>query len=68
VFALPGSNRSGKTTIVRILSTLIRADIGELRVADHDVRPDPDEMRAAIGASGQFLTGDDLLTGEENLA
>jgi ABC-2 type transport system ATP-binding protein len=67
VFALLGPNGSGKTTIVRILSTLIAADAGELRVAGHDVRADARGVRAAIGVTGQFSAVDDLLTGEENL-
>ena len=67
VFALLGPNGSGKTTIVRILSTLIPADAGELRVAGHDVDADPDGVRAAIGVTGQLSAVDDLLTGEENL-
>ena len=67
IFALLGPNGAGKTTIVRILSTLIAADAGEVTVAGHDVRADPDGVRAAIGVTGQFSAVDDLLTGEENL-
>ena len=67
IFALLGPNGSGKTTIVRILSTLIPADAGDVRVAGHDVRDDPNGVRAAIGVTGQFSAVDDMLTGEENL-
>ncbi len=67
IFALLGANGAGKTTVVRILSTLIRADTGEARVAGHDVAGDPDAVRAAIGVTGQFSAVDELLTGEENL-
>jgi ABC-2 type transport system ATP-binding protein len=67
IFALLGPNGAGKTTIVRILSTLIPADAGEVRVAGHDLRADPDGVRAAIGVTGQFSAVDELLTGEENL-
>jgi ABC-2 type transport system ATP-binding protein len=67
VFALLGPNGAGKTTIVQILSTLIGADAGDLRVAGHDVARDPDAVRAAIGVTGQFSAVDTLLTGEENL-
>ena len=67
VFALLGPNGAGKTTIVQILSTLIGADAGELRVAGHDLAEDPDGVRAAIGVTGQFSAVDNLLTGEENL-
>ena len=52
---------------MRILTTLLPADAGELRVAGHDLRADPDGVRAAIGVTGQFSALDDLLTGEENL-
>jgi ABC-2 type transport system ATP-binding protein len=67
VFALLGPNGAGKTTMVQILSTLIRADEGELRVAGHDLAAEPDAVRAAIGVTGQFTAVDNVLTGEENL-
>ena len=67
VFALLGPNGAGKTTTVQILSTLIRADGGEVRVAGHDLDREPDAVRAAIGVTGQFSAVDNLLTGEENL-
>jgi ABC-2 type transport system ATP-binding protein len=67
IFALLGPNGAGKSTIVHILSTLIGADDGELRVAGHDVAGEPDKVRAAIGLTGQFAAVDNLLTGRENL-
>jgi ABC-2 type transport system ATP-binding protein len=67
VFALLGPNGAGKTTMVQILSTLIGADAGELRVAGHDLAREPDAVRSAIGVTGQFSAVDQLLTGEENL-
>jgi ABC-2 type transport system ATP-binding protein len=67
IFALLGPNGAGKTTAVRILSTYIRADSGEVRVAGHDLAKDPDAVRTAIGVTGQFSAVDKLLTGEENL-
>jgi ABC-2 type transport system ATP-binding protein len=67
VFALLGPNGAGKTTTVQILSTYIRPDAGDVRVAGHDLARDPDEVRAAIGVTGQFSAVDKLLTGEENL-
>ncbi len=66
-YALLGPNGAGKTTVVNILSTLIGADAGEIRVAGHDVTRDPDSVRAVIGVTGQFSAVDGLLTGEENL-
>jgi ABC-2 type transport system ATP-binding protein len=67
ILALLGPNGAGKTTTVQILSTLIRADSGEVRVAGHDLAHEPDAIRAAIGVTGQFSAVDNLLTGEENL-
>jgi len=67
IFALLGPNGAGKTTTVQILSTLIRADAGEIVVAGHDIEKDPDAVREAIGVTGQFSAVDNLLTGEENL-
>jgi ABC-2 type transport system ATP-binding protein len=67
VYALLGPNGAGKTTTVNILTTLMRADGGEVRVAGHDVEREPDAVRAAIGVTGQFSAVDGLLTGRENL-
>ncbi len=67
IFALLGPNGAGKTTMVQILSTLIGADGGEVRVAGHDLAHEPEAVRAAIGVTGQFSAVDNLLTGEENL-
>jgi ABC-2 type transport system ATP-binding protein len=67
IFALLGPNGAGKTTTVQILSTLIRADGGQIAVAGHDPARDPDAVRDAIGVTGQFSAVDNLLTGEENL-
>jgi ABC-2 type transport system ATP-binding protein len=67
VFALLGPNGSGKTTTVRILSTLLPADAGTVRVAGHDVRTQAQLVRGAIGVTGQFSAVDNLLTGRQNL-
>jgi ABC-2 type transport system ATP-binding protein len=67
IFALLGPNGAGKTTTVQILSTLVSAGGGEVRVAGHDLAREPDEIRAAIGVTGQFSALDALLTGQENL-
>ena len=67
VFSLLGPNGAGKTTTVQILSTLIRADAGQVRVAGHDLATEPAAVRAAIGVTGQFSAVDGLLTGAENL-
>ena len=67
VFALLGSNGSGKTTTINILTTLIRADGGTATVAGHDVATRPDKVRKEISLTGQFAAVDDRLTGRENL-
>ncbi|MGH3240893.1 MAG: ATP-binding cassette domain-containing protein [Spirillospora sp.] len=67
IFSLLGPNGAGKTTTVQILSTLIPADGGSLQVAGHDLTRRPDDVRGAIGVTGQYSAVDKLLTGEENL-
>ncbi|WP_327115853.1 ATP-binding cassette domain-containing protein [Nocardia sp. NBC_01730] len=67
VFSLLGPNGAGKTTTVNVLSTLMKADGGSVRVAGHDVTTEAKAVRAAIGVTGQFAAVDDLLTGQENL-
>jgi ABC-2 type transport system ATP-binding protein len=67
VYALLGPHGSGKTTTVRILSTLLPAEAGTAIVAGHDVRAQPQLVRAAIGVTGQFSAVDNLLTGRQNL-
>jgi ABC-2 type transport system ATP-binding protein len=54
VFALLGPNGAGKTTMVQILSTLIGADGGKVRIAGHDLAREPDAVRAVSGVTGQF--------------
>jgi ABC-2 type transport system ATP-binding protein len=67
IFALLGPNGAGKTTMVQVLSTLLPATAGAARIAGHDVRTQPELVRAAIGVTGQFSAVDSLLTGRENL-
>jgi ABC-2 type transport system ATP-binding protein len=67
IFSLLGPNGAGKTTTVQILSTLIPADGGAVQVAGHDLAGKPDDVRGAIGVTGQYSAVDKLLTGEENL-
>lgn len=68
VTALIGPNGSGKTTTIRILSTLLAPDAGRATVFGHDVVAEPEAVRAAIGVTGQFSAVDKFLTGRENLA
>jgi ABC-2 type transport system ATP-binding protein len=67
VFSLLGPNGAGKTTTANVLTTLIKADSGTVRVAGHDVAAQTKAVRAVIGVTGQFAAVDDLLTGRENL-
>ena len=67
VFSLLGPNGAGKTTTVNVLTTLMKADGGTVRVAGHDIATEAKAVRAAIGVTGQFAAVDDLLTGQENL-
>ena len=67
IFALLGSNGAGKTTVVRILSTLLRSDAGTAVVEGHDVAGDAADVRASISLTGQFAAVDEILSGRENL-
>jgi ABC-2 type transport system ATP-binding protein len=67
IFALLGSNGAGKTTIVKILTTLLNHDIGSVNVNGFDVSSKPDNVRRSISLTGQFAAVDEILTGRENL-
>jgi ABC-2 type transport system ATP-binding protein len=67
IFALLGSNGAGKTTVVKILSTLLRADSGTARVNDFDVATQAADVRESISLTGQFAAVDEILSGRENL-
>lgn len=67
IFALLGSNGSGKTTIVKILTTLLVQDCGEATVNGFDVVSQPRDVRQSISLTGQFAAVDEILTGRENL-
>jgi ABC-2 type transport system ATP-binding protein len=68
IFALLGSNGAGKTTVVKILSTLLRPDAGAASVNGFDVAKQAADVRASISLTGQFAAVDEILTGRENLA
>ena len=67
IFALLGSNGAGKTTVVKILSTLLKADAGTARVNGFDVATNAADVRESISLTGQFAAVDEILTGRENL-
>jgi ABC-2 type transport system ATP-binding protein len=67
IFALLGSNGAGKTTVVKILSTLLKADAGAASVNGFDVATQPAKVRASFSLTGQFAAVDEILSGRENL-
>ena len=67
IFALLGSNGAGKTTVVKILSTLLKADAGSASVNGFDVATQAADVRASISLTGQFAAVDEILSGRENL-
>ena len=67
IFTLLGSNGAGKTTVVRILSTLLKSDTGTASVNGFDVATQAAKVRESISLTGQFAAVDEILTGRENL-
>ncbi|MEU6587451.1 ATP-binding cassette domain-containing protein [Nocardia sp. NPDC046763] len=67
VFALLGSNGAGKTTVVKILATLLKADAGTACVDGFDVAAQPGNVRESFSLTGQFAAVDEILSGRENL-
>ena len=67
IFALLGSNGAGKTTVVKILSTLLKADAGTARVNGFDPAGQAADVRESISLTGQFAAVDEILSGRENL-
>ncbi|HHV08740.1 MAG TPA: ATP-binding cassette domain-containing protein [Clostridiales bacterium] len=67
IFALLGSNGAGKTTVVKILTTLLKQDEGTAIVNGFDVVSKPGNVRQSISLTGQFTAVDEIMTGRENL-
>jgi ABC-2 type transport system ATP-binding protein len=67
IFALLGANGAGKTTVIKILSTLLKADAGTASVNGFDVATHPAKVRESFSLTGQFAAVDEILTGRENL-
>jgi len=67
IFALLGSNGAGKTTVVKILSTLLAPDAGTATVDGFDIARQPASVRESISLTGQFAAVDPILSGRENL-
>jgi len=67
IFGLLGPNGGGKTTLFRILSTLLSPDAGSAKVAGFDVSEQPLDVRKSIGVVFQNQSLDRRLTALENL-
>jgi ABC-type multidrug transport system, ATPase component len=67
IFALLGSNGAGKTTIIKIMTTLLKADAGNVIINGFNVEKNPANIRGSISLTGQFAAIDEVLTGRENL-
>lgn len=67
IFALLGSNGAGKTTMIKIMATLLKADAGSVVINGLDIEKNPGKVRASISLTGQFAAIDEILTGRENL-
>ena len=67
IFALLGSNGAGKTTVVNILCSLLKADAGTASVSGFDVATQAADVRESISLTGQFAAVDEILSGRENL-
>ncbi len=67
VFGFLGANGSGKTTTIRMLTTLLRPTAGRAFVDGLDVQHHPNEVRRRIGVALQEAGLDDLQTGRELL-
>src|SRR5690606_37781029 len=68
VYGVLGPNGAGRTTVVRMLATLLRSDAGSARVLGHDILTDADAVRTNVGLTGQYASVDEALTGAENLS
>ena len=67
VFGLLGINGAGKTTVIHMLSTLLKPTSGSATVNGFDIQKEPEKVRSSIGIVFQVPSSDDLLTGYENL-
>lgn len=67
IFALLGSNGAGKTTMIKIMATLLKADAGRVEIDGFNIEKNPDNIRGSISLTGQFAAIDEILTARENL-
>jgi ABC-2 type transport system ATP-binding protein len=67
IFGFLGRNGAGKSTTVRILTTLLHPTAGSARVLGLDIRSQPAAVRRALGVALQEAALDELMTGREHL-
>lgn len=67
IFALLGTNGSGKTTTVKMMTTLLKPDKGGIKIDGLDVLTQIGEVQSEFSLTGQFAAVDEVLTGRENL-
>lgn len=67
IFGLLGANGAGKTTVIKMLTTLLGPSAGSATVAGFDIVSQAHEVRRRIGYVPQMLSADGALTGYENL-
>jgi ABC-2 type transport system ATP-binding protein len=67
IFGLLGANGAGKSTTIKMLTTLLPPTSGTARVAGFDISTSPAQVRRQIGYVPQMLSADGALTGQENL-
>jgi ABC-2 type transport system ATP-binding protein len=67
IFGLLGANGAGKSSTIKMLTTLLKPTSGSARVAGYDIATAPHEVRRRIGYVPQMLSADGALTGYENL-
>jgi ABC-2 type transport system ATP-binding protein len=67
IFGLLGANGAGKSTVIKMLTTLLPLTSGAAAVGGFDINKSPGEIRRCIGYVSQLLSADGALTGYENL-
>lgn len=67
IYALLGSNGSGKTTMINIFATLLQKDSGQVVINGFEVSQQAANVREVIALTGQFAALDEILTGRENI-
>ena len=67
IFGLLGANGAGKSTMIKMLTTLVAPSSGSAEVGGYDIIKSPAEVRRSIGYVSQMVSADGALTAYENL-